>query len=81
MTTFSLTTGTDTFVGTAAHDTVDATSATLNAPDSLDGGGYNTLALFGSGNFDLSGLAQFTNFQEVDVTNITGGAAFSGNAR
>src|SRR5262249_50913384 len=56
------------------NDTVDATSATPNAPDILDGGGgYNTLALFGSGNFDLSGLAQFTNFQEVDLTNITGG--------
>jgi hypothetical protein len=74
MTTFTLTTGADTIVGTPADDTVEGTAATLNATDSLDGGGgYNTLALFGSGTFDLSSLAQFVNFQEVDVTNITGG--------
>ena len=72
MTTFTLTTGADTIVGTPADDTVEGTAATLNATDSLDGGGgYNTLALFGSGTFDLSSLAQFVNFQEVDVTNIT----------
>jgi hypothetical protein len=74
MATYKLTTGTDTVVGTSADDTVDGTAATLNPSDSLDGGGgYNTLALFGSGTFDLSALAQFVNFQEVDVTNITGG--------
>src|ERR1700681_2313642 len=74
MATFTLTTGADTFVGTSADETVDGTSATLNPSDSLDGGGgYNVLALYGGGTFDLSSLVQFTNFQEVDVTNITGG--------
>jgi hypothetical protein len=30
--------------------------------------GYDTLLLTGGGTFDLSTLAQFTNFEEVDVT-------------
>src|SRR5262245_12566969 len=76
MTTFTLTTGTDPIVGTGADDTVNGTSATLNPADSLDGGGgHDTLALFGSGTFDLSTLAQFDGFEQVDVTNITGGAS------
>src|SRR3954470_19788779 len=76
MANYTLTTGTDTFVGTSADETVNGTSAALNATDSLDGGtGYDALALFGSGTFDLSSLAQFIGFEEVDVTNITGGAS------
>ncbi|MCK1711255.1 MULTISPECIES: FG-GAP-like repeat-containing protein [unclassified Bradyrhizobium] len=74
MTTFTLTTSTDTFVGTGGDDTVNANSTTLNPADSLDGGaGHDTLALFGAGTFDLSRLSQFTGFEEVDVTNVTGG--------
>lgn len=70
----ALTTGTDTFVGTSGDDTVNANSATLNPTDSLDGDhGHDTLALFGAGSFDLSALAQFTNFEEVDLTNVSGG--------
>ena len=66
MTTFSLTTDTDTIVGTGGDDTVNGTSATLNASDSLDGeAGHDTLSLFGSGTFDLSALAQFTGVEEV----------------
>jgi hypothetical protein len=76
MANFTLTTGPDTIVRTGADDTVNGTAATLNASDSLDGGGgYNTLALFGGGSFDISALAQFVSFQEVDLTNITGGAS------
>jgi Bacterial Ig-like domain (group 1)/Bacterial Ig-like domain/FG-GAP-like repeat len=76
LTTYNLTTGTDTFAGTGADETVNGTSAALNATDSLDGGtGYDVLALYGPGTFDLSTLAQFTGFEEVDVTNITGGAS------
>src|SRR3954469_20419033 len=75
MTTFNLTTDPDTFVGTGVDDdTVDGTAAALNPTDSLDGGGgHDTLAMFGSGTFDLAALVQFTGFEEVDVTNITGG--------
>jgi hypothetical protein len=76
MATFTLTTGIDTFVGTDPDNTVTGTASTLNAGDSLDGGaGYNSLLLVGAGNFDLSALAQFTNFEEVDLANFAGGAS------
>src|SRR5207248_463676 len=71
---FTLTTGTDTIVGTDADDLVTGRFATLNPADQLDGGsGHDTLALFGAGTFDLSALAQFTGFEEVDLTNVTWG--------
>ena len=56
------------------NDTVNGTAATLNAGDSLAGdAGHDVLQLFGSGTFDLSALAQSPVFEEVNVTNITGG--------
>ncbi|MFC4592922.1 hypothetical protein, partial [Sphingobium tyrosinilyticum] len=68
-----LTPQTDSFVGTASDELVNATSTTLNPADSLDGGGgHDTLALYGAGTFNLAALAQFTNFEQVDVTNTTG---------
>src|SRR5262245_65021833 len=71
---FTLTPDTDTFVGTSADETVNGTSTTLTAGDSLDGGaGHDVLQLFGGGLFDLSALGLFTGFEEVDVTNVTGG--------
>jgi hypothetical protein len=71
----ALTTGTDTFAGTSADEEVTGTAATLNPTDSLAGGdGTDTLSLFGTGTFDLSGLASFTGFEVVNVTNIAGGA-------
>ncbi|WP_441279892.1 Ig-like domain-containing protein [Bradyrhizobium sp. 63_E2_N1_3] len=74
MTTYTLTTGTDTIVGTSNDDTINGTAATLNSADQIDGGaGYDTLALFGAGSFDLSALAQFLGMEEVDLVNITGG--------
>jgi hypothetical protein len=61
MTTFSLTTDPDAIVGTGGDDTVNGTSATLNASDSLDGGAsHDTLALYGAGTFDPNSLAQIT---------------------
>ena len=73
---FTMTPNPDTFVGTVADETVQGTALTLNAGDSLDGGaGYDVLQLFGSGNFDLSALAQFTGFEQVDLTNIAGGVS------
>jgi Ca2+-binding RTX toxin-like protein len=76
MGTFTLTTGTDTFVGSGADDTVNGTSATLNAADRLNGGaGHDTLALFGAGTFDLGSLAQFTGFEQVNLIKTTSGTS------
>ena len=70
----TLTTGPDPFVGTAGADVVNGTASTLNATDQLDGaGGHDVLALYGGGTFDLSTLAQFDGFEEVNLTNVTGG--------
>src|SRR5262245_28501787 len=74
MATFSLTTGKDTFVGGPDDDTLTGTAATVNPGDSLaGGGGNNTLALYGSGTYDLRGLAQFTGFGEIDLVDISAG--------
>ncbi|MET4156387.1 hypothetical protein ABIC08_009335, partial [Bradyrhizobium sp. RT9b] len=36
MTTYTLTTGTDTIVGTSNDDTINGTAATLNSADQID---------------------------------------------
>ena len=65
-----LTAGSDTVTGTATNDTVNGTAATLNAGDSLAGGaGTDTLALYGSGNFQVDQLASFTGFESITITN------------
>src|SRR5262245_50613152 len=70
----TLTGSADVVPGTADDDLVNGLSSTLNATDSLDGGGgHDTLALFGAGTFDLSALAQFTGFEEVNLVNLSGG--------
>ncbi len=67
---FALTTGIDTFVGGPEDDTVDATAATLNSGDSLDGGGgNNVLALWGGGAFYVDQLATFTGFESITLEN------------
>jgi hypothetical protein len=67
---FTLTTGSDTFPGTPADDTVFGTSATLNAGDSLTGGGgTDVLTLVGSGTFRVDQLATFTGFERIEVDN------------
>jgi hypothetical protein len=67
--TFTLTSGADTFVGSAGGNIVYGTAATLNAGDSLTGGsGNNLLQLIGSGYFDLSQLAKFTGFNASSST-------------
>jgi hypothetical protein len=72
----TLTVDPDVFVGTSGDDVVNGLSTTLNAADQLDGGdGHDTLQLFGSGTFDLSALAQFANFEEVSLANLTGGSS------
>ena len=74
MSSYTLTTFSDTFAGTSADETVTGAAATLNAGDQLDGGtGQDTLTLFGGGTFDLSTLSQFAGFETVDLVNISGG--------
>src|SRR3954465_950304 len=73
MATLPLTTGTDVVVGTSGDDVVNGTTATLNSSDRLDGGsGHDVLALFGPGAYDLSTLVQFTGFEAVDLTALSG---------
>ena len=70
----TLTKGIDAVAGDASDLLVTGTSATLNAGDQLIGGsGHNTLALYGYGSFDLTGLAAFSGFQELDVIGGGGG--------
>ena len=58
---FALTTGTDIVAFSSGANTVTATSATLNAGDSLTGGtGVDTLTLRGGGTFNLASLAAFS---------------------
>ncbi|MBR1301741.1 hypothetical protein [Bradyrhizobium sp. AUGA SZCCT0042] len=60
----------------AHDDTVYATSATLNAGDSLTGGaGRDVLALVDSGSFDLGQLATFTGFERIRLDNATNSSA------
>ena len=67
MPTYTLTTGVDTIAGTQRRRHGEWDAATLTAGDSLAGdAGHDVLQLFGAGTFDLSGLAQFTGFEEVN---------------
>jgi hypothetical protein len=55
---------------------VNGTAVTLNAGDSLTGGGGNdTLALYGSGTFDITQLTNFTGFKSITLNNFTNGGA------
>src|SRR5438105_13391149 len=72
MASFTLTTNGDTFAGGPADDTVNGTAATLNASDSLTGdGGFDTLALTGSGAFRVDQLTTFTGFERITLDNGT----------
>ena len=69
--TFVLTTGTDVLAPTTDDTTVNANALTLNAVDDLDGGlGFDTLALFGGGTFDLNSLAGYDGFEQVRIVNF-----------
>jgi hypothetical protein len=63
-----LTTGADNLIGVPDGTTVVGTSSTLNSNDQLVGGGDDILTLLGSGTFDLTSLAQFSGFTEVQAT-------------
>ena len=54
---------------------VVGTGATLNAGDQLTGAGDSTLALYGGGTFDLSGLAHFEGFSDVGLSNYSNSVA------
>jgi hypothetical protein len=67
---FSLTTGNDVVVAPASGSTVYADATTLNPGDSLTGGpGVDVLELMGAGSFNLSGLANFSGFEKVELQN------------
>ena len=71
-TTFTLTVGADTLVGTALNDTFNATSTTLTAVDSIDGaGGIDTLNLTTAGTYTLSNGANITNVEILNLANGT----------
>ncbi|HEX8302688.1 Ig-like domain-containing protein [Sphingomonas sp.] len=66
-----LTTGTDTVVADPGDVTVNATALTLNAADVLAGGaGTDTLAIYGTGTFNLNSF-NVTGFEEVKLVNNT----------
>lgn len=81
-----LTSGADRVVMPAAGGTVTGTAETLtarapiigstgSAGDQLIGGaGYDTLQLYGSGDFRIDRLGSFTDFEKVLLTNPSGGA-------
>ncbi|MEQ1670820.1 MAG: hypothetical protein ABL893_08190, partial [Hyphomicrobium sp.] len=72
-TVFKLTPGTDTVSGTAADDTINARSATLQAGDSLAGGaGFDRLAIYGGGTFDLRALAAYSSIEQLALATISG---------
>lgn len=83
--TYTLTTGMDTFTGTAANDSFiaapDNNIATLNLADSLDGGaGTDTLTLYGDVNLAAFGTADIKNIEIVKVVGSTGANAINANA-
>ena len=76
MGTFILPGGAVSVAGTADDDIFIATSATLAAGLSLDGGGGNdTLYLTGGGTFDLGALASLAGVERMDV--VAGGGSIA----
>ncbi|GBU18865.1 MULTISPECIES: Ig-like domain-containing protein [Methylobacterium] len=74
--TATLTPNADTVLPSDEDQIVYATALTFNPSDSLEGGaGFDTLALSGSGTFDLGSPLRFTGFEAVTLTNETTAAA------
>ncbi|WP_192244177.1 hypothetical protein, partial [Mesorhizobium silamurunense] len=71
-----LTAGADTLTFDSSdptNSTVNATAPNLNPTDSIDlGGGYDVLALFGNGSFDLNAPAVLAGVDEVRLTYVNG---------
>ncbi|TGU46632.1 hypothetical protein EN795_31550 [bacterium M00.F.Ca.ET.152.01.1.1] len=71
-----LTAGADTLAfgsSDLTNSTVNATAPSLNPTDSIDlGGGYDVLALFGNGSFDLNGPSVLAGVDEVRLTYVAG---------
>ncbi|MFG1359730.1 tandem-95 repeat protein [Xanthobacter pseudotagetidis] len=66
----SLTLASDTVFASASDLTVYGTAETLSPGDALAAGeGDDTLVLAGTGTFDLSTLAEFSGFEEVQLVN------------
>jgi VCBS repeat-containing protein len=74
---YRLTPGTDTLTLTAADETINGNAVTFNAADNLNaGGGTDTLALYGSGSFDLNAIAGYSGVERVNAVNFSSGFAF-----
>ncbi|WP_206077196.1 hypothetical protein, partial [Mesorhizobium sp. 10.2.3] len=71
-----LTAGADTLAFDSSdltNSTLNATAPSLNPTDSIDlGGGYDVLALFGNGSFDLNGPSVLAGVDEVRLTYVGG---------
>ncbi|MEP9351911.1 tandem-95 repeat protein [Xanthobacter sp. KR7-225] len=66
----TLTTASDVVTAYVANQTVYGTAETLSPGDALAAGeGHDTLVLAGRGTFDLSTLAEFSGFEEVQLVN------------
>jgi S-layer protein len=66
--TFTLTAGVDSLSGTAGNDTFQATNATINPFDAVNGNdGYDTFNVIAT---ETASLDSRTNFQNVEVINI-----------
>ncbi|WP_432743318.1 hypothetical protein ABXJ76_01150 [Methylobacter sp. G7] len=75
-TTFTLTTGIDTIVGTAGNDTIQTLQANFGALDTIDGGaGTDTLVVSTTGNLTLT-AAQVRNVENLSF-NATGATTVS----
>ena len=73
---FTLTTGADSFSGTAVNDTIVAGTNTLSLGDVIDGGGgTNTLQLNGGGTFNLAAPTTLANIQTITAEEGSGAAA------
>jgi hypothetical protein len=71
-----LTPGTDNVSLGAGSQTINANAVTLNSSDNLAAGAdTDTLALFGSGTFDLNTLAGYSDIEQVQLVNFTGSSA------
>ena len=74
MTDYALTTGTDAILGTSGDDTINATSSTLSAGDSITGGvGTDTLALYGTGTFHIDQVT-LGGVESITSNDISGGS-------
>jgi VCBS repeat-containing protein len=73
---YKLTTGTDVLSPGSGNITVNGRAETLSSTDNLNGGtGFDVLALYGGGSFNLNSLAGYSGFEEQRLINLTSATA------